>query len=126
MPAVMPLGCAATMSLGCAAMPVGYATIVPLGYDAMPLGCAATVRLGCGGDGLSNRLAVGYDVSPNGDWQVFHTQFKSFVRMHPSSVFAASTEVFDASSEILVFEKLLETHKPFLTNCTRAPALPVI
>ena len=57
--------------------------------------------------------------------RVFHTQFKSFVRMHPSSMFTTE-DVFVASSEVLVFEKLLETHKAFLTNCLRSPALQTL
>ncbi|XP_068601686.1 probable ATP-dependent RNA helicase DHX34 [Brachionichthys hirsutus] len=74
--------------------------------------------------------------------QVFHTKNKQGVVIHPTSVFASDPEVLqvpendnrDAGPEsrdssrhqLLAFVTLLETNKPYLTNCVRVPALQTV
>ncbi|KAK2846662.1 hypothetical protein Q5P01_009661 [Channa striata] len=74
--------------------------------------------------------------------QVFHTKNKQGVVVHPTSVFASDPEVLhipeDDPSEtgpdrkdssrhqLLAFVTLLETNKPYLSNCVRVPALQAL
>ncbi|XP_055370241.1 probable ATP-dependent RNA helicase DHX34 isoform X2 [Betta splendens] len=74
--------------------------------------------------------------------QVFHTKNKHGVVVHPTSVFASDPEVLqvpeDNASEmgsdkkdsskhqLLAFVTLLETNKPYLSNCVRVPALQAL
>ncbi|XP_040903077.1 probable ATP-dependent RNA helicase DHX34 [Toxotes jaculatrix] len=74
--------------------------------------------------------------------QVFHTKNKQGVVIHPTSVFASDPEVLqvpqDDSREmgpdrndssrhqLLAFVTLLETNKPYLSNCVRVPALQTL
>ncbi|XP_068173342.1 probable ATP-dependent RNA helicase DHX34 [Antennarius striatus] len=74
--------------------------------------------------------------------QVFHTKNKQGVVIHPTSVFASDPEVLqvpendnrdagpdnrDSSKhQLLAFVTLLETNKPYLTNCVRVPALQTL
>lgn len=74
--------------------------------------------------------------------QVFHTKNKQGVVMHPTSVFASDPEVLhvpeddskdmgpgrkDSSKhQLLAFVTLLETNKPYLSNCVRVPALQTL
>ncbi|XP_068441833.1 probable ATP-dependent RNA helicase DHX34 [Clinocottus analis] len=74
--------------------------------------------------------------------QVFHTRNKQGVVIHPTSVFASDPEVLQVpegdTSEIgpdrrdssrhqlLAFVTLLETNKPYLSNCVRVPALQAL
>ncbi|XP_029303031.1 putative ATP-dependent RNA helicase DHX34 [Cottoperca gobio] len=74
--------------------------------------------------------------------QVFHTRNKQGVVIHPTSVFASDPEVLqvpeDATREmgperrdstrhqLLAFVTLLETNKPYLSNCVRVPALQAL
>ncbi|XP_069017292.1 probable ATP-dependent RNA helicase DHX34 [Embiotoca jacksoni] len=73
--------------------------------------------------------------------QVFHTKNKQGVVIHPTSVFASDPEVLhvpedtremgpdrkDSSKhQLLAFVTLLETNKPYLSNCVRAPALQAL
>ncbi|XP_019944175.2 probable ATP-dependent RNA helicase DHX34 [Paralichthys olivaceus] len=73
--------------------------------------------------------------------QVFHTKNKQGVVIHPTSVFASDPEVLHvpedenregpdhkASSrhQLLAFVTLLETNKPYLSNCSRVPALQAL
>ncbi|XP_040033516.2 putative ATP-dependent RNA helicase DHX34 [Gasterosteus aculeatus] len=74
--------------------------------------------------------------------QVFHTRNKQGVVIHPTSVFASDPEVLqvpeDDSGEmgpdrrdssrhqLLAFVTLLETNKPYLSNCVRVPALQAL
>ncbi|PWA32501.1 hypothetical protein CCH79_00019407 [Gambusia affinis] len=74
--------------------------------------------------------------------QVFHTRNKQGVVMHPTSVFASDPEVLhvpedepretgpdrrDSSRhQLLAFVTLLETNKPYLSNCVRVPALQAL
>ncbi|XP_018520968.1 LOW QUALITY PROTEIN: probable ATP-dependent RNA helicase DHX34 [Lates calcarifer] len=74
--------------------------------------------------------------------QVFHTKNKQGVVIHPTSVFASDPEVLhvpeDDSREmgpdrqdssrhqLLAFVTLLETNKPYLSNCVRVPALQAL
>ncbi|XP_036941732.1 probable ATP-dependent RNA helicase DHX34 [Acanthopagrus latus] len=74
--------------------------------------------------------------------QVFHTRNKQGVVIHPTSVFASDPEVLqlpesdtremgpdrtDSSKhQLLAFVTLLETNKPYLTNCARVPALQTL
>lgn len=74
--------------------------------------------------------------------QVFHTRNKQGVVVHPTSVFASDPEVlhvpehetseFGADKgqsnrhQLLAFVTLLETNKPYLSNCVRVPALQAL
>ncbi|KAG1938828.1 putative ATP-dependent RNA helicase DHX34 [Pimephales promelas] len=74
--------------------------------------------------------------------QVFHTRNKQGVVIHPTSVFAIDPEVLHVpeheSSEfgadkgqsnrhqLLAFVTLLETNKPYVSNCVRIPALQAL
>ncbi|XP_053278781.1 probable ATP-dependent RNA helicase DHX34 isoform X2 [Pleuronectes platessa] len=73
--------------------------------------------------------------------QVFHTKNKQGVVIHPTSVFAIDPEVLhvpeDDSREgpdrgdssrhqLLAFVTLLETNRPYLSNCVRVPALQAL
>ncbi|NXW61524.1 DHX34 helicase, partial [Eurystomus gularis] len=76
--------------------------------------------------------------------QIFHTKTKQGVVLHPTSVFATSPELLHAKEgperggtkdpaeglshhhQLLAFVSLLETNKPYLVNCVRVPALPVL
>ncbi|KAM3616171.1 uncharacterized protein V6R79_013600 [Siganus canaliculatus] len=74
--------------------------------------------------------------------QVFHTKNKHGVVIHPTSVFASDPEVLhvpendagesgpdrkDSSRhQLLAFVTLLETNKPYLSNCVRVPALQTL
>ncbi|KAI3354044.1 hypothetical protein L3Q82_018599 [Scortum barcoo] len=74
--------------------------------------------------------------------QVFHTKNKHGVVIHPTSVFASDPEVLhvpeddtremgpdrrDSSKhQLLAFVTLLETNKPYLSNCVRVPALQAL
>ncbi|XP_042269194.1 probable ATP-dependent RNA helicase DHX34 [Thunnus maccoyii] len=74
--------------------------------------------------------------------QVFHTRNKQGVVIHPTSVFANDPEVLhvpeddiremgpdrrDSSRhQLLAFVTLLETNKPYLSNCVRVPALQAL
>ncbi|XP_010779436.1 probable ATP-dependent RNA helicase DHX34, partial [Notothenia coriiceps] len=73
--------------------------------------------------------------------QVFHTRNKQGVVIHPTSVFATDPEVLqvpegdgdmgperrDSSRhQLLAFVTLLETNKPYLSNCVRVPALQAL
>ncbi|KAA8594111.1 hypothetical protein FQN60_004945 [Etheostoma spectabile] len=71
--------------------------------------------------------------------QVFHTKNKQGVVIHPTSVFASDPEVLQVPEDdtremgpdrrdstrhqLLAFVTLLETNKPYLSNCVRVPAL---
>ncbi|XP_070982938.1 probable ATP-dependent RNA helicase DHX34 isoform X3 [Oncorhynchus clarkii lewisi] len=72
--------------------------------------------------------------------QVFHTRNKQGVVIHPTSVFASDPEVLHVPEEgnregpdkgesskhqLLAFVTLLETNKPYVSNCVRVPALQV-
>ncbi|XP_011606913.1 probable ATP-dependent RNA helicase DHX34 [Takifugu rubripes] len=74
--------------------------------------------------------------------QVFHTKNKQGVVMHPTSVFATDPEVLlvpeeesrdteankreSSRHQLLAFVTLLETNRPYLTNCVRVPALQTL
>ncbi|KAM9481143.1 putative ATP-dependent RNA helicase DHX34 [Clarias gariepinus] len=71
--------------------------------------------------------------------QVFHTRNKQGVVIHPTSVFASNPDSlhitqYESSAEngqsnmhqLLAFVTLLETNKPYVSNCVRAPALQVL
>uniref|UniRef100_A0A1A8BN18 DEAH (Asp-Glu-Ala-His) box polypeptide 34 n=2 Tax=Nothobranchius kadleci TaxID=1051664 RepID=A0A1A8BN18_NOTKA len=74
--------------------------------------------------------------------QVFHTRSKQGVVIHPTSVFSSDPEVLhvpeadsrdtgpdrkDSSKhQLLAFVTLLETNKPYLSNCVRVPALQAL
>lgn len=96
--------------------------------------------------GLYPQLAIADDCNTwrKDSEQVFHTQAKPFVVLHPTSVFATQPQVlqpkvleseqhvpgrrqtmiqFSTSHEILAYIDLLETTKPFLVNCIRVPSL---
>ncbi|XP_061575797.1 probable ATP-dependent RNA helicase DHX34 [Cololabis saira] len=74
--------------------------------------------------------------------QVFHTRNKHGVVIHPTSVFASDPEVLHVPEDdtremgperrdstrhqLLAFVTLLETNKPYLSNCVRVPALQAL
>ncbi|KAB5574991.1 hypothetical protein PHYPO_G00215530 [Pangasianodon hypophthalmus] len=71
--------------------------------------------------------------------QVFHTRNKQGVVIHPTSVFASNSDLlhitqYESSAEkgqsnghqLLAFVTLLETNKPYVSNCVRVPALQVL
>ncbi|XP_059187362.1 probable ATP-dependent RNA helicase DHX34 [Centropristis striata] len=74
--------------------------------------------------------------------QVFHTKNKQGVVIHPTSVFASDPEVLQVPEDdtremgpdrrdstkhqLLAFVTLLETNKPYLSNCVRVPALQAL
>ncbi|XP_074535431.1 putative ATP-dependent RNA helicase DHX34 [Halichoeres trimaculatus] len=74
--------------------------------------------------------------------QVFHTRNKQGVVIHPTSVFASDPEVLhipeddnremgpekrdSTKHQLLAFVTLLETNKPYLSNCVRVPALQAL
>nr|XP_057936337.1 probable ATP-dependent RNA helicase DHX34 [Doryrhamphus excisus] len=74
--------------------------------------------------------------------QVFHTKNKHGIVIHPTSVFASDPEVLhvpqddvrdvgpdrrDSSKhQLLAFVTLLETNRPYLSNCVRVPALQAL
>ncbi|KAL0972695.1 hypothetical protein UPYG_G00193600 [Umbra pygmaea] len=73
--------------------------------------------------------------------QVFHTRNKQGVVIHPTSVFASDPEVLHVPEEgnregpdkgdssrhqLLAFVTLLETNKPYISNCVRVPALQAL
>ncbi|KAM8793986.1 putative ATP-dependent RNA helicase DHX34 [Eudromia elegans] len=73
--------------------------------------------------------------------QLFHTESKQGVVLHPTCVFAASPELLHAAEQagardtkaglschhqLVAFVSLLETTKPYLVNCLRVPALQAL
>lgn len=74
--------------------------------------------------------------------QVFHTKNKQGVVIHPTSVFASDPEVLliperdsqdmepdkrdSTKHQLLAYVTLLETNKPYLSNCVRVPALQTL
>ncbi|XP_074872260.1 putative ATP-dependent RNA helicase DHX34 isoform X2 [Carettochelys insculpta] len=94
--------------------------------------------------GLYPQLAVPdpYNSCRKDSDQIFHTKTKQGIVLHPTCVFASSPELLQVSEEgtepgrskgspeglssrhqLLAFVSLLETNKPYLVNCLRAPAL---
>uniref|UniRef100_A0A3P9IYE6 DEAH (Asp-Glu-Ala-His) box polypeptide 34 n=2 Tax=Oryzias latipes TaxID=8090 RepID=A0A3P9IYE6_ORYLA len=94
--------------------------------------------------GLYPQLAVAdeHNTTRKDSDQVFHTRNKQGVVIHPTSVFASDPEVLHVPEEdiretgadgkesskhqLLAFVTLLETNKPYLSNCVRAPALQAL
>ncbi|KAF7665323.1 hypothetical protein LDENG_00147820 [Lucifuga dentata] len=94
--------------------------------------------------GLYPQLALPdeYNSTRKDSEQVFHTKNKQGVVIHPTSVFATDPEVLhvpedetremepdrrDSSRhQLLAFVTLLETNKPYLSNCVRVPALQAL
>ncbi|KAL7400689.1 hypothetical protein ABVT39_016069 [Epinephelus coioides] len=94
--------------------------------------------------GLFPQLAVPDEHNSNrkDSDQVFHTRNKQGVVIHPTSVFASDPEVLQVPEEdtremgpdrrdsskhqLLAFVTLLETNKPYLSNCVRVPALQAL
>ncbi|KAI1893670.1 hypothetical protein AGOR_G00126090 [Albula goreensis] len=74
--------------------------------------------------------------------QIFHTRNKQGVIIHPTSVFASDPEVLhlpelesrepgaekgeSCKHQLLAFVTLLETNKPYVSNCVRVPALQAL
>ncbi|XP_046892313.1 probable ATP-dependent RNA helicase DHX34 [Hypomesus transpacificus] len=74
--------------------------------------------------------------------QVFHTRNKPGVVIHPTSVFASDPEVLhvpeqesremgpdqieSSRHQLLAFVTLLETNRPYVSNCVRVPALQAL
>ncbi|MXQ92924.1 hypothetical protein E5288_WYG017564 [Bos mutus] len=97
------------------------------------------------GRGLYPQLAVPdpFNSSRKDSDQIFHTQTKQGVVLHPTCVFTNSPEVLHAQEQaargsdgsrddrdkmsskhqLVTFVSLLETNKPYLVNCVRIPAL---
>ncbi|XP_075771209.1 putative ATP-dependent RNA helicase DHX34 isoform X2 [Pelodiscus sinensis] len=97
--------------------------------------------------GLYPQLAVPdqYNSCRKDSDQVFHTQNKQGVVLHPTCVFAGcpeelqgppqgaepgkgrgSPDGLSSRHQLLAFVSLLETNKPYLVNCLRAPALQAL
>ncbi|XP_056139933.1 probable ATP-dependent RNA helicase DHX34 [Lampris incognitus] len=94
--------------------------------------------------GLFPQLAVPdeHNTTRKDSDQVFHTRNKQGVVIHPTSVFATDPEILHIPEEdsretgpdrrdssrhqLLAFVTLLETNKPYLSNCVRAPALQAL
>ncbi|XP_026577242.1 probable ATP-dependent RNA helicase DHX34 isoform X1 [Pseudonaja textilis] len=94
--------------------------------------------------GLYPQLAVPdpFNETRKDSEQIFHTREKAGLVLHPTSVFADAPELLHSDSkagkdpdakermtshpQILSFVSLLETHKPYLVNCLRLPALQVL
>ncbi|XP_039217934.1 probable ATP-dependent RNA helicase DHX34 isoform X1 [Crotalus tigris] len=94
--------------------------------------------------GLYPQLAIPdpFNESRKDSEQIFHTREKAGLVLHPTSVFADAPELLHSDSkagrdpdakermtsppQILSFVSLLETHKPYLVNCLRLPALQVL
>ncbi|XP_064390174.1 probable ATP-dependent RNA helicase DHX34 isoform X2 [Halichondria panicea] len=83
--------------------------------------------------GLYPQLAIADDCNSNrkDSEQVYHTKMKSFVLLHPTSIFSTSPEYLhpegtDKCKELLAYVDLLETNKPYLVNAVRVPALQTI
>uniref|UniRef100_A0A8C0FVZ5 DExH-box helicase 34 n=1 Tax=Chelonoidis abingdonii TaxID=106734 RepID=A0A8C0FVZ5_CHEAB len=87
--------------------------------------------------GLYPQLAVPdqYNSCRKDSDQIFHTKNKQGIVLHPTCVFAGSPELLQATEEkdglssrhqLLAFVSLLETNKPYLVNCLRAPALQAL
>uniref|UniRef100_A0A8C6CIC6 DExH-box helicase 34 n=1 Tax=Moschus moschiferus TaxID=68415 RepID=A0A8C6CIC6_MOSMO len=97
------------------------------------------------GRGLYPQLAVPdpFNSGRKDSDQIFHTQTKQGVVLHPTCVFANSPEVLhtqeqaarggdrsrddrdkmSSKHQLVTFVSLLETNKPYLVNCVRIPAL---
>ncbi|XP_063060437.1 probable ATP-dependent RNA helicase DHX34 isoform X2 [Engraulis encrasicolus] len=73
--------------------------------------------------------------------QIFHTRNKQGVVIHPTSVFASDPECLHVPEQdsgpglnkgqtgkhqLLAFVTLLETNKPYVSNCVRVPALQLL
>lgn len=54
--------------------------------------------------------------------QLFHTRWKEFVILHPTSVFGSEAKQITLT-DLLAYVSLLETNKPYAVNVTRCPAL---
>jgi hypothetical protein len=57
--------------------------------------------------------------------QVYHSLFKTFISLHPSSIFYGRS-ILIQPNDLMAYEKLLETNKPYLTNVFRVPALQML
>ncbi|XP_067640637.1 probable ATP-dependent RNA helicase DHX34 isoform X2 [Eurosta solidaginis] len=87
-------------------------------------------------------IADEFNYCKNGSQQFFHTNLKPFISIHPNSYFAkyfdvlklSDSDILDkpnyytpkqllsASHQVLCYQNLLETAKPYLMNCIRMPA----
>ncbi|XP_070620414.1 probable ATP-dependent RNA helicase DHX34 isoform X2 [Erythrolamprus reginae] len=94
--------------------------------------------------GLYPQLAVPdpFNETRKDSEQIFHTREKAGLVLHPTSVFADDPELLHLDSkagkdpdakervtshpQVLSFVSLLETHKPYLVNCLRLPALQAL
>ncbi|XP_028276254.1 putative ATP-dependent RNA helicase DHX34 [Parambassis ranga] len=94
--------------------------------------------------GLYPQLAVPdeHNTTRKDSDQVFHTRNKQGVVIHPTSVFASDPEALHVPEEdtremgpdkkdsskhqLLAFVTLLETNRPYLSNCVRVPALQAL
>ena len=90
-------------------------------------------------------LADEHNSYKGGQDQLFHTRVKPFNVLHPNSIFASQPEVLQLDSlsiasvpgfttrhpassghQVLVYQSLLETVKPYLMASMRMPALPAL
>ncbi|EDW66104.1 probable ATP-dependent RNA helicase DHX34 [Drosophila virilis] len=94
--------------------------------------------------GFYPQLAIAdeFNYCKGGGQQFFHTQLKPFLSLHPNAHFAKSYELLKLSDselhakpdyytpkqplserhQVLCYQSLLETAKPYLMNCIRLPA----
>jgi len=77
--------------------------------------------------GLYPNMAIADELNPvrRDSDQLFHTRWKEFVILHPTSVFSVSQDPSQqiSLSDTLAYVSLLETNKPYAVNITRCPAL---
>ncbi|KAI8988337.1 P-loop containing nucleoside triphosphate hydrolase protein [Mycotypha africana] len=90
---------------------------------------------------LYPQFAIGDEHNPyrKSNELIFHTQAKSFLSIHPSSVFSNHAELIQGHTgkerkddktveeslyqQLLCYLQLLETNKPFIVNLTRIPGI---
>ncbi|XP_019852260.1 PREDICTED: probable ATP-dependent RNA helicase DHX34 [Amphimedon queenslandica] len=85
--------------------------------------------------GLYPQVAIGDDCNTfkKGSEQIFHTKSKSFLVLHPTSVFSSNPDLLFQQQEggkkvhyLLAYEKLLETNRPYMVNALKVPALQTL
>ncbi|KAH8408892.1 hypothetical protein KR009_003362, partial [Drosophila setifemur] len=98
--------------------------------------------------GFYPQLAIGdeFNYCKGGGQQFFHTRLKPFLSQHPNSHFAKHFELlrlcdsdllpkpdfytpkhpFSGRHQLLCYQSLLETAKPYLMNCIRLPAVQAL
>ncbi|XP_037933921.1 probable ATP-dependent RNA helicase DHX34 isoform X2 [Teleopsis dalmanni] len=91
-------------------------------------------------------IADDFNYCKTGNQQLFHTSLKPYISIHPNSYFAkffnifklndddeikkpyyyTSKNILSTKHQILCFQNLLETTKPYIMNCIRIPAAHIL